>query len=221
MIVDSVPQKKRLRTFAFFIAMLILYLGLCQLMTFTLGTSNIILGILFFVLGIICIGLSLGTFVLFIEFMETFKLFARSKIPSIILIILSAIICGTFAVYSFQVYEAESDQYRLANPTANIVGVDTDPNAKVTCNNQEMSLAEVCEHVFTINGSSSTTKYTYDEQKKYQKQQRIDKDREDKIQKMPVKPQTPLDAPLLRMLVLASVAFGTLVIVGVILLRQM
>lgn len=51
---------------------------------------------------------------------------------------------------------------------------DPDPNAPVTCNGQVMSQDEVCDHILTINGSSSKTTFTYQQQQDYQRQQRIE-----------------------------------------------
>lgn len=59
---------------------------------------------------------------------------------------------------------------------------DPDPNATVTCNNVPMTLNEVCDHILTINGSSTKTTYSYTEQQVYQHQARIDKIERDRAQ---------------------------------------
>jgi len=52
---------------------------------------------------------------------------------------------------------------------------DPDPNAPVTCDNQPMSQGETCEHVITLGtGGSVKDHYTYEQQKEYQANQRIE-----------------------------------------------
>src|SRR5262245_34427792 len=56
-------------------------------------------------------------------------------------------------------------------PIPTVTATDPNPNAPVTCNNSPMSPTDQCDHL--LNGVKVGT-YSYDEQKAYQKQQRIE-----------------------------------------------
>lgn len=59
---------------------------------------------------------------------------------------------------------------------------DPDPTAPVTCDNQPMYPGQICDHILTLNDSNTTTKYTYDEQKAYQREARINQVAHDREQ---------------------------------------
>ncbi|GHO78380.1 hypothetical protein KSD_61510 [Ktedonobacter sp. SOSP1-85] len=56
-------------------------------------------------------------------------------------------------------------------PIPTVTATDPNPNAPVTCNNSPMSPTDQCDHL--LSGAKVGT-YSYDEQKVYQKQQRIE-----------------------------------------------
>ena len=79
----------------------------------------------------------------------------------------------TFAVYSNNIDNA---MFQAAvTPVPTDTPIDPDPNAPVTCDNVPMSPGDECDHILTINGASTTSKYSYAEQKEYQSEQRIQK----------------------------------------------
>lgn len=55
-------------------------------------------------------------------------------------------------------------------PIPTVIATDPNPNAPVTCNNSPMSPTDQCDHlVFGVKAGT----YSYDEQKAYQKEQRL------------------------------------------------
>jgi hypothetical protein len=55
---------------------------------------------------------------------------------------------------------------------------DPNPNAPVTCDNVPMSPGDICDHITTLpSGNQFTLHYSYEEQKQYQAQARLDAER--------------------------------------------
>lgn len=96
----------------------------------------------------------------------------QASIGAGILFLLIGIALVAFAVYSNNVDIANFDAEVTPVPTG--TPADPNPNAPVTCNNEPMNPGEECDHILTIDGSSSTTTYSYDEQKAYQSEARIE-----------------------------------------------
>ena len=112
------------------------------------------------------------------------KTSSRSKAArSGALLLLLGIALVAFAIYSNIIDNAQFQASLAAAPPIP-TGTPDDPNpdAPVTCDNEPMLPGQVCDHILTIGGSSTTTKYTYEEQKVYQQQQRIDRVASDREQ---------------------------------------
>lgn len=91
-------------------------------------------------------------------------------LPGILLLLLGAVLVA-FAVYSNNIDNAQFQAAVTPVPTG--TPDDPDPNAPVTCDNEPMVQGQICDHILTIGESSTTTGYSYDEQKEYQQQNRI------------------------------------------------
>lgn len=96
----------------------------------------------------------------------------RTALLSGIIFLLIGIVLVVLAIYSNNIDNAMFQAAVTPVPTG--TPTDPNPNAPVTCDNEPMSPYEVCDHILTINGVSTTTHYTYDEQKTYQSEARIE-----------------------------------------------
>ncbi len=224
---DKRTPGKGIMMFVFFIVVLVLYLGLCQLSVLigSIGNNqNLILGVLAIIIGLISLGCTYGVFWLFNEFFETVTPLFLSKIPTLLLIVFSAIIAILLLAYSFQTDQSEKAKYApVADPTVTVT--DPDPSAVVTCDNKPMPPTQVCDHIFILNGSRSTTTYTYEEQRKYQSDDRIEKARSALLQKNHQQQSQEqskhgvLNSPLGWIATFTGVGFVFLVIAGFAILR--
>lgn len=112
---------------------------------------------------------------------------ARSRSPLLLpglLFLLPGVILIAFSVYSntlnSTLFQASVQATVAAIPSG--TPTDPDPTAPVTCDNQPMYPGQICDHILALNNSSTTTKYTYDEQKAYQREARINQVAHDREQ---------------------------------------
>jgi hypothetical protein len=95
---------------------------------------------------------------------------------ALLLLVMIALMSGGITLGN---YTDDMDK-QLVNQIANQPASDPNPSAPVTCNNLPMVQNEICEHIMTFNSSGKlTSKYSYNEQKKYQHEQRIQKIKDD------------------------------------------